>query len=281
MGSKRGKYAPRSSSVRFIRNLRLLITSCRPQQNSSNTSHSIPQIQLDHVEDKVGQSDKLPFKSGTSLSRSSPRTYSPALTQSHSSLNRAQTIFSTELDLLLIRLHELSPHINKFFILESTHTFTGVAKTPILQSALREDSRFEPFLERINLTIWEGRELEKGEDPFTQENQVRRALTDILVDSLSSLPSKTPSPLMLFTDIDEIPSRSTVELLKSCDFGPKIHLGMKEFVYSFGWRVGGEGVGSWRGSAVVWEERGRGEGEYYRHGKTGERVLEGSGWHCS
>jgi len=97
-----------------------------------------------------------------------------------------------------------------------------------------------------------------------------------------------PMPVLLFADVDELPSRATVELLKACDFvdegaggrGQTLHLGMREYVYSYGWEVGGEAA-SWRASATVWKDGGKGEGEYYRHGKQTERVLVDSGWHCS
>jgi beta-1,4-mannosyl-glycoprotein beta-1,4-N-acetylglucosaminyltransferase len=68
---------------------------------------------------------------------------------------------------------------------------------------------------------------------------------------------------MVFSDLDEIPSRKTVELLKECEFESPMHLGMRSFLYSFEWEEGGEAE-SWRPQAWVWEERGNGFEEYYR-----------------
>ncbi len=108
----------------------------------------------------------------------------------------------------------------------------------------------------------------------------------LLKKALNEQPRGAPAPVMVFADVDELPRRETVELLKSCDFGREgeagetIHLGMREYVYSYGWEVGGE-TASWRASATVWKGRGLGEGEFYRHGKQTERVLVDSGWHCS
>lgn len=193
----------------------------------------------------------------------------------------AQTIFATELDLLLLRLHELSPHVSAFYIIESSHSFTGVPKPPLLADALLTDP-FKPFIDRIHFTYRQGRTLERGEDPFTQENEVRSAMDAILLANFP--PAPAPPPVMLFSDMDEIPSRETVALLKACDFGTSLHLGMREYVYSFAWVVGGDemGVGSWRASAVQWTARGDTSiGEYYRHSKVTERILGDSGWHCS
>lgn len=105
-------------------------------------------------------------------------------------------------------------------------------------------------------------------------------MTTLLRRSLSSPSAPSIPPVMLFSDVDELPSRSTVRLLKSCDFPAPLHLGMRSYLYSYEWMEGGE-TSSWRASAVRWMEGGRGGEEFYRHGKVTERVLADSGWHCS
>lgn len=37
--------------------------------------------------------------------------------------------------------------------------------------------------------------------------------------------------LVLMSDIDEIPSAHTVELLRVCDFGSSLHLQMRNYLY--------------------------------------------------
>ncbi|GAA5845697.1 hypothetical protein JCM9279_006075 [Rhodotorula babjevae] len=196
------------------------------------------------------------------------------------------TIFSTELDLLLVRLDELSPVVSRFFILESDRTFTGLAKPRILSSALDADPRFKPYLAKITYRPFTGAALAPGESPFEQEIALRRAMTDVLRSSYPSDPA-TPGPVLLFSDVDEIPSRKTAALVQACAFaapelgvGTALHLGMRSFLYSFEWEEGGE-TSSWRATAVEWPERGRGSDEFYRHGKVTERILANSGWHCS
>ncbi|GAA5914564.1 hypothetical protein JCM8208_001204 [Rhodotorula glutinis] len=196
------------------------------------------------------------------------------------------TIFSTELDLLLVRLHELSPVVSRFFILESDRTFTGLPKPRILQSALDTDPRFKPYLAKITYRPFTGAELHDGESPFEQEIALRRAMTDLLRSAYPLDPS-SPAPVLLFSDVDEVPSRKTAALVEACAFaapelgvGSALHLGMRSFLYSFEWEEGGE-TSSWRATAVEWPQRGRGSDEFYRHGKVTERVLANSGWHCS
>lgn len=81
----------------------------------------------------------------------------------------SQTIFSTELDLLLIRLYELSPVVSRFFILESTNTFTGDLKRLILPDALKTDQRFKPFKDKITFEVHNATaSVRKGESPWVQ-----------------------------------------------------------------------------------------------------------------
>lgn len=187
-------------------------------------------------------------------------------------------IFSTEIDLYLIRLHELAPVVERFFVIESDHTFTGIRKPLVLPDILEKDARFAPFRSQIVYRTFTGRTLEEGESPFAQEGQMRTAMSALLQSELAE--RQGPTPVMLFSDVDEIPSRRTAALLQACDFQAPLHLGMKSFLYSFEWEEGGDAA-SWRAKAVQWHDGGHGEGEFYYHGKVTERVLADSGWHCS
>ncbi|GAA5848503.1 hypothetical protein JCM8547_004533 [Rhodosporidiobolus lusitaniae] len=187
------------------------------------------------------------------------------------------TIFSTEIDLLLIRLHELSPLVSRFFILESTHTFTGQPKPLLLPSALSSPS-FAPYASKITYRMFNGSALPPNGSPWDQEIALRQTMTSVLRSSFPAAPE--PAPVMLFSDVDELPSRQTVRLLKACEAPLPLHLGMRSYLYSFEWQEGGE-TSSWRASAVRWMDRGRGSEEFYRHGKVTNRVLADSGWHCS
>lgn len=176
-------------------------------------------------------------------------------------VSHRQTIFSTELDLLLVRLHELFPAVDRFFLVESDRTFTGLPKRLVLQPALTNDARFKPFLPRITYRTFSGRALEKGESPWDQEIALRQFMTSLLREHFPSAP--LPTPVLLFSDVDEILSLKTASLLKACQFPAPLHLGLRSFVYSFEFEEGGE-TSSWRPSAVEWPLRGEGEDEFYR-----------------
>ncbi|GAA6012494.1 hypothetical protein JCM11491_004350 [Sporobolomyces phaffii] len=187
-------------------------------------------------------------------------------------------IFSTEVDLLLVRLDELNPLVDKFFILDSDTTFTGNPKPLVLADALTTPP-FAPYRDKIVYSTFRGHKLEPGEDPFHQEAQMRMQMTDVLKRHFPTEDEALP-PVMVFSDLDEVPSFETVQLLKTCAFESPLHLGMRSFLYSFEWEEGGEAA-SWRPQAWIWEQRGNGFEEYYRHGKVTDRVLVDSGWHCS
>jgi beta-1,4-mannosyl-glycoprotein beta-1,4-N-acetylglucosaminyltransferase len=154
-------------------------------------------------------------------------------------------------------------------------TFTGIEK-PLHFAAHRE--RFAQFDDKIVYEALLGPPAAPGggEDPWGWEAHQRDSMTALLE---SRLQSTTRPPLVIFSDVDEIPSAHTLRLLKACDFasdgkGP-LHLQMRTFLYSFEWPIG---WGSWRAQVHEW---GRGGGTYYRHSMASDRALADAGWHCS
>jgi beta-1,4-mannosyl-glycoprotein beta-1,4-N-acetylglucosaminyltransferase len=94
------------------------------------------------------------------------------------------------------------------------------------------------------------------------------------------LPART-TPLVIMSDIDELPSRHTISLLRTCAFGTSLHLLLRNFLYSFEWYLGHLST-SWRASVQEFRrmERGGG-GTTYRHSKVSDVALADAGWHCS
>ena len=99
----------------------------------------------------------------------------------------------------------------------------------------------------------------------------------------SSLPPST-TPLVIMSDVDEIPSRHSIALLAACDFGKSIHLRMRNYLYSFEWLLGLDA--SWRASVHAYPPSSRSEPEQgeeirYRHSVSSDAALSDAGWHCS
>ncbi|XP_006461218.1 hypothetical protein AGABI2DRAFT_192752 [Agaricus bisporus var. bisporus H97] len=178
-------------------------------------------------------------------------------------------LMSTELDLLEIRLNELDSVVDYFLIVESNATFTGLPKDTYFRN---NRSRFAKFEDKIVYQFFPGYSLAKGESAWDVEARTRGAMSSLISQKMLQFPSSTKS-LVIMSDMDEIPSRHTVQLLKTCDFGEAIHLQLRNFLYSFEWFLG---FGSWRASARIWDDK-----SYYRHSKSTDRILADAGWHCS
>lgn len=97
-------------------------------------------------------------------------------------------------------------------------------------------------------------------------------MTTLLHNYIKALPANVES-MVIMSDVDEIPSQHSIALLKACDFGPTIHLQLRNFLYSFEWYLD---MTSWRSSVQMWRND-----VIYRHSQRGERALADAGWHCS
>ncbi|KAJ6558425.1 glycosyltransferase family 17 protein [Mycena vulgaris] len=178
-------------------------------------------------------------------------------------------LMSTELDLLEIRMNELDAVVDRFYIIESNATFTGLPKET---SFALNRQRFSKFDKKISYRLVPGYALEPGQSAFDQEANARMQMTKLIRSHMAEFLPETQS-LVIMSDIDEIPSAHSIELLRTCDFGPSIHLQLRNYVYSFEWLVG---LTSWRASVHRWDQN-----TYYRHGQSSDTMLADAGWHCS
>ncbi|PIN02654.1 Beta-1,4-mannosyl-glycoprotein 4-beta-N-acetylglucosaminyltransferase [Handroanthus impetiginosus] len=175
-------------------------------------------------------------------------------------------LFSNEVDMLMIRWKELYPYITRFVLLESNSTFTGLPK-PLNFAANRDKFKFlEP-----RLTYGEiGGRFRRGENPFVEEAYQRLAL-----DQLLRVAGIDDDDLLIMSDVDEIPSAHTIDLLRWCDdIPPVLHLQLKNYLYSFEFE---HYQLSWRASVHRYQ---KGKTKYAHYRQT-DYLLSDSGWHCS
>jgi len=177
-------------------------------------------------------------------------------------------LMSSELDLLEIRLNELDAVVDRFFIVESNATFTGLPKETYFAA---NRARFSKFEHKIVYQFLPGHALRPDEDAWDVERNTRNAMTGLLRSHIAQYPTR--QVLVHMADVDEIPASHTLALLKACDFGPAIHLQLRDYIYSFEWYTGPR---SWRSSVQLWSAA-----AFYRHSKYTENVLADAGWHCS
>uniref|UniRef100_A0A7N0T7G6 Uncharacterized protein n=1 Tax=Kalanchoe fedtschenkoi TaxID=63787 RepID=A0A7N0T7G6_KALFE len=175
-------------------------------------------------------------------------------------------LFNNEVEMLSIRWQELSPYVDEFVLLESNSTFTGLPKPFIFQS---EKQKFEFVKSRLTYGRIGGR-FRKGENPFVEEAYQRVAL-----DQLLRAAGIKDDDLLIMSDVDEIPSGHTVNLLRWCnDIPPILHLQLRNYLYSFEFH---HDDSSWRASIHRYQ-KGK---TRYAHYRQSDLLLADSGWHCS
>ncbi|KAJ3029188.1 UNVERIFIED_CONTAM: hypothetical protein HDU68_012775 [Siphonaria sp. JEL0065] len=178
-------------------------------------------------------------------------------------------LFSVELDMLELRIKELDPVTDIFVVVESKHSFTGLPKN---LTFAQHRARFDFAKDKIRYKAIEGRPLKfKGENPFQIEAEMRGEVTLFL----SSL-GLSAGDSVIMADVDEIPSREAISLVKSCDGVPeKLHLRMRNYLYSYDFQQDAE---HWRAKVVTVDNPAL---LIYTHKKDSDFILSDAGWHCS
>ncbi|KAI3713246.1 hypothetical protein L1987_71820 [Smallanthus sonchifolius] len=175
-------------------------------------------------------------------------------------------LFNNEIDMITIRWKELHPYITQFVLLETNSTFTSIPK-PHYFAINRE--RFDFVEPRLTYGTIGGR-FKKGENPFVEEAYQRVAL-----DHLLKIAGIEDGDLLIMSDVDEIPSAHTIDLLRWCEGPPPIvHLNLNNYLYSFEFHVDHS---SWRASVHQYQ---KGKTRYAHYRQT-DYLLAESGWHCS
>lgn len=175
-------------------------------------------------------------------------------------------VFNNEVDILTIRWKELYPYISEFVLLESNSTFTGLVK-PLVFASNR--GQFTFVESRLTYGVMGGRFV-KGENPFVEEAYQRVAL-----DQLIRIAGIADDDLLIMSDVDEIPSAHTINLLRWCDdIPPILHLQLRNYLYSFEFLLDYK---SWRASVHRYQT---GKTRYAHYRQT-DLLLADSGWHCS
>lgn len=122
-------------------------------------------------------------------------------------------IFFNEFDLLEVRLHELYPVVDKFILVESTHTHSGIEK-PLYFKENKE--RYSTYSDKIIHVIYDAEEVSKDGNPientraWVNEKGQRKEIYHH-IDFMSE------DDILLVSDLDEIPNRKSILSLKLYD----------------------------------------------------------------
>ncbi|MCH9614749.1 MAG: hypothetical protein SP1CHLAM54_12840 [Chlamydiia bacterium] len=109
--------------------------------------------------------------------------------------------FLNELELLEVRLEELSPYVDKFVIIESAEGFTGRPK-PFYFEENKE--HFAKYLDKIIYVKVDGHY--DTESPWVRAAYQRNQL-------MPAIKGLAPDDIVIFSDLDEIPPRGHMPLL--------------------------------------------------------------------
>lgn len=168
-------------------------------------------------------------------------------------------------------MREYKDFVDVFVIVESDRTFAG---TPKELHYAENRRRFEGLLTgtggRIVYHSVEGLKEGLPVGSFENEYTMRMAVSDTLTNLRLA-----PGALVIQSDVDEILSKETLELLSTCNVPNNLHLNVKNYRYGFNYALKDEGY--WRPHVAVTN----GGSVGYSHGRVGDVLLENSGWHCT
>lgn len=147
-------------------------------------------------------------------------------------------LFNLEWDILEIRINELQSVVEKFVILESICTFTGRKKNETFRSNAALKLPSYSSIER-QIFVYNPEDncramsaLRGAHHRFDAEIMLRSHVANAVM-----MAGAKRGDLIAFSDVDEIPRMETLNLLKLCDFGPRIHLALDSYRYSFEHRL--------------------------------------------
>ena len=176
--------------------------------------------------------------------------------------------FFNELDLLEIRLNELSDLVDVFVLSEATLTFTGDPK-PLHYKENKE--RFKEFEDRIHHVVIDSYEGMDVTSPRSMDRQQKQRGIDAALELM------TKEDIMIMSDLDEIPKAESVRQASKEDWEFAM-IEMRLYYYYMNCRCVSR-VGSWRNPRLV---RPHGHIPYNktRKGRSDKDYWD-AGWHFS
>jgi len=115
--------------------------------------------------------------------------------------------FYNEMDILELRLKELNDHVDKFVLVEATHTFAGNPKRLHFE---KSKERYKDYLHKIEHVIVD--DCPNTDNPwdndYNQRRSIRKGLEKI---------SPNDDDIVIISDVDEIPDSYAIELIKKHD----------------------------------------------------------------
>lgn len=127
--------------------------------------------------------------------------------------------FFNELDILKLRLHILSPYVDKFVIEEADTTFSGEPKPMIFAQNRQIFDEFKDKIIYVPVEDAPGKNLSSHERDKLQKNHLIEGLKDAGAEDI-----------IIFGDVDEIPNpEALVDIINNFDYTKIYHLAQRMF----------------------------------------------------
>jgi len=130
-------------------------------------------------------------------------------------------IFYNELDILELRLKELNDHVDKFVLVEATHTFAGKPKK-LLFDIIKE--RYKDYLHKIEHVIVD--DCPNTDNPWDNEIYQRMCIKK----GIENLKPQDHD-IIIISDVDEIPNSYEIELIKKNDIDTPFTMFIMDMYY--------------------------------------------------
>jgi hypothetical protein len=182
-------------------------------------------------------------------------------------------LYNGEIEVLLLRLHELQNDVDLFVVVEAKKTFSGKQKELRLRA---QWDRIRPFADKVRYVVITD-DIEEG-GPWDRERFQRNCIQRGLLDA-------DESDLICLSDVDEIPRADVIGRMRD---GPARFVGFRllfsYFYLNYRNIAGPEADLAW-GCAFPRGALGRYTPEQLRHGIRGGSIaaelIANAGWHFS
>ena len=181
--------------------------------------------------------------------------------------------FINEVDLLILRVFELNNTVDEFVVVQCNISFS---RLPVEMVRFENEPLLQPYLHKLKPVYCGADYPLESDDPWIRETYLRRFGLQEATKSTTRI-----DDLIIFSDIDEIPSLRSVQLLKSHVVTEPVALRMPLFKYNLGCEV--QGQESWCGSVAAPASVVRGPNGAALRSLCGglANQLHCAGWHCS
>ena len=138
--------------------------------------------------------------------------------------------FYNELDMLRFRLEYLYDTVDKFVLLESTLTFSGAKKDLFFE---KNKHLFEKYQDKIIHVIVDDLPLDVPNKTAEENAWVREKLQRNLLDRGIKQIQLDDNDIIVITDLDEIPDRNTLSLVKQVENLEHIAYALEQDMYYY------------------------------------------------